>query len=44
MAKRIAIANYLSAQELLVHDRQATNVTEGTHYQIIWLLVTGKTP
>ncbi len=44
MAKRIAIANYLSAQELLVHYRQATNVTERTHYQIIWLLVAGKTP
>ena len=44
MARRIALANYLSAQELLVHYRQATNVTERTHYQIIWLLVTGKTP
>ncbi|NEQ87521.1 MAG: helix-turn-helix domain-containing protein [Moorea sp. SIO2I5] len=52
MAKRIAIllwrryanANYLSAEELLVHYRQATDVTERTHYQIIWLLVKGKTP
>ena len=28
------IANYLSTQELLVYYRQATNVSERTHYQL----------
>jgi transposase len=44
MPKRIAIANHLSAEELLVRYRQATQATERSHYQIIWLLATGKTP
>ena len=43
MPKRIAIANHLSTEELFVRYRQATEVTERSHYQIIWLLTTGKT-
>jgi transposase len=34
----------ISAEELLVRYRQATQATERSHYQIIWLLATGKTP
>jgi transposase len=44
MPKRIAIANHLSAEELLVRYRQATQPIERSHYQIMWLLATGKTP
>lgn len=43
MPKRIAIANHLSTEELFLRYRQATETTEGRHYQIIWLLTTGKT-
>ncbi|KAB8330451.1 helix-turn-helix domain-containing protein, partial [Scytonema tolypothrichoides VB-61278] len=43
MPKRIAIANYLSPEELFSRYRKATQTTERSHYQIIWLLVTGKT-
>lgn len=43
MPKRIAIANHLSTEELFLRYRQATETTEGSHYQIIWLLTTGKT-
>ena len=39
-----AIANHLSAEELLVRYRQATQPIERSHYQIMWLLATGKTP
>ncbi len=44
MPKRIAIANHLSAEELLVRYRQARQPIERSHYQIMWLLATGKTP
>lgn len=44
MPKQIAIANDLSPEELLVAYRQATEATQRSHYQIIWLLATGKTP
>jgi transposase len=43
MPKRIAIANHLSVEELFLRYRQATESTERSHYQIIWLLATGKT-
>ncbi len=36
MPKRIAIANHLSAEELLVRYRQATQPIERSHYQIMW--------
>jgi len=44
MPRRIAIANHLSTEELLVRYRQATQAIERSHYQIIWLLAKGKTP
>ena len=44
MPKQIAIANDLSPEELLVAYRQTTEATQRRHYQIIWLLATGKTP
>lgn len=44
MPKRIAIVNHISTEELLVRYRQATEATQRSHYQIIWLLATGKTP
>jgi transposase len=44
MPRRIAIAPHLSKEELLVRYRQATQAIERSHYQIIWLLATGKTP
>ena len=34
---------YLSTQELLNRYRNASNVIEKSHYQVIWLLSTGKT-
>ncbi|MDJ0676137.1 MAG: winged helix-turn-helix domain-containing protein [Calothrix sp. MO_167.B42] len=43
MPKRIAIANHISTEELLIRYRQATEGTQRSHYQIIWLLRTGKT-
>ncbi|AUB43840.1 Transposase (plasmid) [Nostoc flagelliforme CCNUN1] len=43
MPKRIAIVNQVSTEELLVRYRQATEATKRSHYQIIWLLATGKT-
>ncbi|MEH2468072.1 hypothetical protein [Nostoc sp.] len=50
MSKRIAaatpvvdIVNHMSTEELLVRYRQATEATERSHCQIIWLLATGKT-
>ncbi|MBD2499480.1 helix-turn-helix domain-containing protein [Anabaena azotica FACHB-119] len=33
----------MSTEELLVRYRQTTQATERSHYQIIWLLATGKT-
>ena len=44
MPKRIAITNHISSEELLARYRQATEATQRSHYQIIWLLATGKTP
>jgi transposase len=44
MPKRIAIVNHISSEELLARYRQATEATQRSHYQIIWLLATGKTP
>lgn len=43
MPKRIAIASHLSEEELYTHYRDATEAVERSHYQIIWLLATGKT-
>lgn len=43
MPKRIAIANHLSTEELFVGYRQAIEPSQRSHYQIIWLLRTGKT-
>ncbi|KAB8332762.1 helix-turn-helix domain-containing protein, partial [Scytonema tolypothrichoides VB-61278] len=44
MPKRIALAEHLSSEELYRRYREATDVVERSHYQIIWLLATGKTP
>ncbi|MBW4633210.1 MAG: helix-turn-helix domain-containing protein [Iphinoe sp. HA4291-MV1] len=38
------IANHLSTEELLIRYRQATEAIKRSHYQIIWLLATGKKP
>ncbi|BAZ32140.1 hypothetical protein NIES4074_46420 [Cylindrospermum sp. NIES-4074] len=43
MPKRIAIANHLSTEELFVRYREAAEATERSHFQIMWLLATGKT-
>jgi hypothetical protein len=32
----------MSTEELLVRYRQVTEATQRSHYQIIWLLATGK--
>ncbi len=37
------IVNHMSTEELWVCYRQTTQATERSHYQIIWLLATGKT-
>lgn len=42
MPKRIQIAPHLSAEELYQRYRQASNPIERSHYQIIWLLASGK--
>ncbi len=44
MPKRIVLSNHLTSEELLIRYRSATNTIEKSHYQIIWLLSTGKTP
>lgn len=44
MPKRIALAPHLGTEELFARYRQTTEPTERSHYQIIWLLATGKTP
>ena len=44
MPKQLSLSQHLSTQELLDRYRNATNVIEKSHYQIIWLLSTGKTP
>ena len=42
MPKRITIAPHLTEEELCQRYRQSKEVTERTHYQIIWLLTQGK--
>ena len=42
MPKKIVLSNHLSTEELLIRYRNATNAIERSHYQIIWLLSTGK--
>lgn len=42
MPKRITISPHLSLEELEKGYRQAKNVTERSHYQILWLLAQGK--
>ena len=44
MPKQLSLSQHLSTQELLDRYRNATNVIEKSHYQIIWLLSTGRTP
>jgi transposase len=42
MGRRITIQPHLSIEELLVRYREAKGATERSHYQIIWLLASGK--
>jgi transposase len=42
--KQLCLSQHLSILELLDKYRHASNVIEKSHYQIIWLLSTGKTP
>lgn len=42
MPKRLTISPHLSLEELEQRYRQAKNVTERSHYQILWLLAQGK--
>ena len=42
MSRRITIQPHLSLEELETRYRGAKDVTERTHYQIIWLLAQGK--
>ena len=44
MPKKIVLSDHLSTEELLIRYRSATNAIERSHYQIIWLLSTGKNP
>ena len=44
MPKKLVGGNHLSTQELFSRYRQANHVTLKSHYQIIWLLSTSKTP
>ncbi len=44
MPKQVSLSQHLSISELLDRYRNASNVIEKSHYQIIWLLSTGKTP
>ena len=43
MPKRITIAPHLTEEELCQRYRQSKEAIQRTHYQIIWLLVQGKT-
>ena len=43
MPKKIVLANHLSTEELFVRHRETVEAIERSHYQIIWLLATGKT-
>ena len=42
MPKKVVLNDCLSPEELLIRYRSATNAIERSHYQIIWLLSTGK--
>jgi transposase len=42
--KKLSLSQHLSTQELRKRYRKASNVVEKSHYQVIWLLSTGKTP
>jgi Winged helix-turn helix len=44
MPKKLSLSQHLSTQELLNRYRNSGNVIEKSHYQVIWLLSTGKTP
>ena len=44
MPKRITIESHLSLEELQTRYRQASDPVERSHYQIIWLLASGKSP
>lgn len=43
MPRRISIESYLSIEELENRYRQSKNAIQKTHYQVSWLLATGKT-
>jgi len=42
MPKRLTLSPHLSLEELEQRYRQARNVTERSHYQILWLIAQGK--
>lgn len=44
MPKKLSLSQHLSPKELRNKYRNARNVIEKSHYQIIWLLSTDKTP
>lgn len=44
MPKKLSLSQHLSTPELLNRYRNSRNVIEKSHYQVIWLLSTGKTP
>lgn len=43
MPKLVAIKNHISVQGLEQRYRYAREVTEKSHYQVIWLLASGRT-
>ncbi len=43
MPKKVSLSQHLSTQELLNRYRNASKIIEKSHYQVIWLLSTGKT-
>lgn len=43
MPKRVTVLPHLSSSELESRYRQAKDPVERTHYQIVWLLTSGKT-
>ena len=43
MPKRLSLIPHLSCETLEQRYRNATNVVARTHYQILWLLASGKT-
>lgn len=44
MPKKLVLSQHLSTQELFNRYRSTNNVIQKSHYQIIWLLSTSKTP